>query len=640
MNLATLELVTDAGVVATRRKVRQLAQSLGARDTEASQLAVVLSEVTRTLLSDNGTVELGIDAEPTSLGTRLTLSLPGAREKHAALLESVFGNVQRRPGRVQAEHGFPLSLGAQEPGFVESLKQQLRERTRAELVSELKLQNERLAQHKEELEATVAERTRELVLSTRKAEQASNAKGEFLSHMSHELRTPLNGVLGYAQLLLRDSGATEKQKKSLYAIESCGRHLLTLINDVLDLSKIEAGRMELDLHPFDLHQLLHGVSDIVRPRAAAKGVTLQFELDPSVPRGIVLDETKLRQVLVNLLGNSAKFTSQGSIGLSARLSDDTTLSLEISDTGIGMTSDEQSNLFQPFKQAEGGKVAGGTGLGLAITKKVIDAMGGSITVDSAYGVGTTFRIELPVQPVLLEATVDAASTSLLGTRVSLRVPADRCMSVLIVDDIEANRDILDALLEDVGFECAQAVDGEDALNQMRARFFDLVLMDIRMPKLGGDQAIAIIRADPKLSASKVIAITASVQSSLLDSMLRLGFDDVIGKPFELPKLLAKVGKLLGLEVDTVAAPSAVPTAGAATDLTALPAERVTLLSNAISEALDLGDIGVLTELGAELEAEGGPVADVGRQLRSLGEAFDFDGLLRFNAQLTGLPSKG
>jgi len=213
------------------------------------------------------------------------------------------------------------------------------------------------------------------------------------------------------------------------------------------------------------------------------------------------------------------------------------------------------------------------------------------------------------------------------------------MSVLIVDDIEANRDILVSLLEDVGFECVQAVDGEDALNQMRARSFDLVLMDIRMPKLGGDEAIAIIRADPTLKDSKVIAITASVQASLLDNMLGLGFDDVIGKPFELPKLLVKVGKLLELQVDTVTAPAA-PTPAAATDFTALPAERVTLLSDAIREALDLGDIGVLTVLGEELEAEGGPVADIGRKLRALSEAFDFDGLARLNAQLTGLPSKG
>jgi len=214
------------------------------------------------------------------------------------------------------------------------------------------------------------------------------------------------------------------------------------------------------------------------------------------------------------------------------------------------------------------------------------------------------------------------------------------MSVLIVDDVEANRDILDSLLEDVGFECVQAVDGEDALSQMRARSFDLVLMDIRMPKLGGDEAIAIIRADPTLKDNKVIAITASVQASLLDSMLALGFDDVVGKPFELPKLLVKVGKLLDLEVDTVAAPVTAERAVAATDLTVLPAERVTLLSNAIREALDLGDIGVLTVLGEQLEAEGGPVADVGRRLRSLSEAFDFDGLARLNAQLTGLPSKG
>jgi len=632
MNLATLRVATDAGVVATRGKVRQLAQALGARDIEASQLAVVVSEVARKLLNDRGTLEFEIDVESIPLGTRLSLSLPDTHDGHAALLGSVFGAVHQRAGKLQAEHGFPLHLRDKEPSFLPKLREQLLERTRAELVSELRLQNDRLERHKEELEQTVAERTRELRRSTEQAEQASHAKGEFLSHMSHELRTPLNGVLGYAQILLRDAGATDKQRRSLNAIESCGRHLLTLINDVLDLSKIEAGRMELDARPMDLHALLHAVADIVTPRASAKGVKLTLDLDPEVPRGIIADETKLRQVLVNLLGNSAKFTNLGSISLGAKRAPGDVLCLEVSDTGIGMTESEQAHLFEPFKQAEGGKVAGGTGLGLAITKKVVDAMGGRVTVESSYGQGTVFRVELPLEQVELDAS--NASVSLSGA-LALRVPEGKSMSVLVVDDVEANRDILASLLTEVGFECVHAVDGQDALDQMRARRFELVLMDIRMPKLRGDEAIAIIRSDPELRASKVIAITASVQANLLNEMLKLGFDDVIGKPFELPKLLERIGRLVELEVDATAAPESPAVAPAPTDLAALPDERLNALSSAIQEAMDLGDIGQLGALGDALVAEGGVAAGVGAELRALAEAFDFDGLARLNAELLG-----
>jgi len=638
MNLATLRVATDAGVVATRGKVRLLAQALGGRDIEASQLAVVVSEVARRLLHPGGAgspeaeFAFEIDVESIPLGTRLSVSLPDTRGEHAALLESVFGAVHRRGGKLHAEHGFPLHVRDEAPGFLQKLREQLLEKTRSELVSELSLQNQRLERHREELEHTVAERTQELRLSTAKAEQASSAKGEFLSHMSHELRTPLNGVLGYAQILLRDSAATEKQRRSLNAIESCGRHLLTLINDVLDLSKIEAGRMELDARPMDLHALLHAVSDIVTPRAAAKGVALTLELDPAVPRGIVADETKLRQVLVNLLGNSAKFTDEGSISLVAQRAPGKMLWLEVRDTGIGMTEKELKNLFEPFKQAEGGKVAGGTGLGLAITKKVVDAMGGQVTVESKYGEGSVFRVELPLEEAALG---DSSSSVPLGAAASLRVPAGQELSVLVVDDVEANRDILASLLGEVGFQCAHAVDGEDALAQMRARRFDLVLMDIRMPKLRGDEAIAIIRADPELRVSKVMAITASVQAGLLSEMLKLGFDDVIGKPFELPKLLDRIGRLLPLEVDAAAVPQAPPAPAASTDFGLLPLERRTALSNAIQEALDLGDIGQLGVLGEALEGDGEPAAELGRQLRAFADAFDFDGLTRLNAQLTG-----
>jgi signal transduction histidine kinase len=274
-----------------------------------------------------------------------------------------------------------------------TLEEEIRVRTATEIALEA---------HRDNLELLVAARTREVEQAREEAEAANRAKSEFLSHMSHELRTPLNGILGYTQILQRDQRLDAGQHDSVNAIFTCGDHLLCLINDVLDLAKIEAGRLEVDEAPLDLAQLLQGVRDMVRARADAKGLEFRVQVHPGVPPRIISDAAKLRQILVNLLGNAVKFTASGSVQLGVDEEPGGILRFQVADTGIGIASDEIEAIFDPFKQVEAGKAAGGTGLGLAITRSLVDALQGTLHVRSEPGHGSTFIVALP----LTEAPAD------------------------------------------------------------------------------------------------------------------------------------------------------------------------------------------------------------------------------------------
>jgi signal transduction histidine kinase len=260
-------------------------------------------------------------------------------------------SVANDPGpapRLRAVKRFARGSVRLDDAFVEAARARLTQRTREELMRDIQAQNRELERHRENLEATVAKRTEELRSAQARAEDANRAKSEFLSNMSHELRTPLNGVLGYSQILQRDPDISDRQRTSLDAIENCGRHLLTLINDVLDLSKIEAGRLEIESAPCDLPRLIRTVYDIVRPRAEAQGLEFAVDVSPTAPRGILTDETKLKQVLVNVLGNAVKFTAEGSVRLRVEEEDDDgRLAFHVEDTGIGMTPAETAEVFDP-----------------------------------------------------------------------------------------------------------------------------------------------------------------------------------------------------------------------------------------------------------------------------------------------------
>ncbi|MCZ6835045.1 MAG: ATP-binding protein, partial [Planctomycetota bacterium] len=371
------------------------------------------------------------------------------------------------------------------------------------------------------------------------AEHAAKANSEFLSNMSHELRTPLNGVLGYAQILQRDRGLNEKQRNSLSSIISCGQHLLTLINDVLDLSKIDAGRLEIDLVPGDLHKLLRSVFDIVRPKAESKGLAIELDVSPEVPVGIVTDHTKLKQTLLNLLGNATKFTRTGSITLKVRETEQHQLEFRVVDTGIGMTPEELEVIFDPFKQTTGGKESGGTGLGLAISHRISEALGGTLTVESEQGVGSCFTVTIPLEEAFDE-DLPSAMAEALDDGYCPQLAEGQDVTILVVDDRLENREILVGLLESTGIKTVQAINGVEALQRMNEQLFPLVLMDVRMPVMNGIEATRHIREDPALKDVVVIAVTASVFPEFRNKVKESGFYDFIAKPLTATELFTKI----------------------------------------------------------------------------------------------------
>lgn len=510
-------------------------------------------------------------------------------------------------------------------------EQQVKEST-ALLESRVRERTAELEAANRQLEAQIAENHKnELALrhASEEAQQANRAKSEFLSNMSHELRTPLNGVLGYAQLLQREPNMNQRQLDNLSAIESCGHHLLTLINDVLDISKIEAGRMEVDLGPTNLEKLFKGIHDIVAQRAEAKNLELRMEIDPGLPRAIRTDGTKLRQVLLNLLGNAVKFTAQGSITLRAHEGSDGHLHMAVADTGMGIPNDKLESIFDAFRQAEGGVTHGGTGLGLAINQRLIALLEGrSITVESELGKGSEFRFSIPLE-VLDESELDDEADSLMGANQALKLAADQQIKVLVVDDRLENRDILHRLLEDAGFEVEEATEGGEALRKLKATGHDLVLMDIRMPGMSGTEAMRHIRDDSDYPPTKVIAVTASVFPHLREQIGRAGFDDFIGKPIRVGELFHKIRQHLGIEYqDAEAEPETAAEPTAEHETGHWSPELAKSVAARITEAAELGDMMEIMALTEELSGqEGVPARDL-KTIADLAGAFDFDALIR------------
>lgn len=461
--------------------------------------------------------------------------------------------------------------------------------------------------------------------SAREAADAANrAKSAFLSNMSHELRTPLNGVLGYTQLLRRDPSLTGDQRHSLESIESCGEHLLELINDVLDLSKIEAGRLEIDPAPCDLHALLSSVEAIVRQRARAKGLELDVDIPLNFPRWIVTDGAKLRQVLVNLLGNAVKFTERGRVSLEMRETREGHFAVAVRDTGIGISAAEAATIFDPFRQASAGRDQGGTGLGLAISRRITRALGGSLELESAQGQGSTFTVHLPL--VESEPEVAPAEEALSSEGVRVLAPGRR-LEVLVADDRETNRDLLARLLRQAGFDTREASDGEEALESLRERPAPLVLMDLRMPKLDGLGAVRAIRDDPALAEAVVIAVSASAFPEFQEQAVRQGFDDFVAKPIRAQELFAKIEQHIpGVFVDE---DPEQPSAQAASER--LSRKDAANVGTRLREALGVGDVSGMHTLARELRSSG--VSDEADTIERLAQAFDFDGLRELAGRL-------
>ena len=366
--------------------------------------------------------------------------------------------------------------------------------------------------------------------------EASEAKSALLAMMSHELRTPMNGVLGLAHAL-RGARLEGRHARYLEMIETSGQGLMTILNDILDLSKIEAGKLELDVAPFDLPALAAQIRLLWSETAQAKGIDLALEVDPATPAWVAGDAARVRQILLNLVSNALKFTEAGRVLIRISPGEADEILLSVSDTGIGISAEQQARLFAPFVQGDRSTARrfGGTGLGLAICRDLAALMGGSIAVRSAPGEGSTFTLRLTLRPVD-GPSPDQSKTCALPSLTGLRV--------LIVDDNTVNQVVACAVLEAAGIEVTAVGDGQAALARLGAERFDMVLMDVHMPVMDGVEAVRRIRAGEGGRVDiPVVALTADAMVGDAERLLAKGFDDAHPKPIAPARLLATVARL-------------------------------------------------------------------------------------------------
>ena len=401
--------------------------------------------------------------------------------------------------------------------------------------------------HQEHLEELVDKRTEESEKAKERAEAANNAKSEFLANMTHELRTPLNAVIGFSELL-SSIMSDEKQKSYVESIKTAGNSLLSLINDILDLSKIEANMLEIKPIVVDLRHVVVEIEQIFRVKIEEKAVEFIVDIDESMPKAIVLDELRIRQILFNIIGNAQKFTEKGYIRVKVRsllineAEATTNIAITVEDTGIGISENDFDKIFESFRQQDDLDINkfGGTGLGLAICKKLALAMGGDITVKSKLGTGSTFEVVLK--------NVSIASSEELSVKkeelYKFENTSCKYAQILVVDDIESNRAVLQETLPKIGLNVITAENGEVALEKIANEKPDLIFMDVRMPVCDGFEATKRIKGNPETKDIPVIALSASSSNQDKDAITKVGFDDFLSKPYKASELIFIINKYL------------------------------------------------------------------------------------------------
>jgi signal transduction histidine kinase/DNA-binding NarL/FixJ family response regulator len=497
----------------------------------------------------------------------------------------------------------------------------------------IKEREDELIRHRDHLEDLVGERTTELTIAKEQAESANRAKSDFLSGMSHELRTPLNAILGYAQILKHQDNLSDTQRQQLDIMRGSGEHLLTLINDILDVGKIEASKMEIEDLAFDLPALLGQVFNLTKLHAEEKELRFQYETDTPLPAYVRGDERKLRQILLNLLSNAVKYTRRG--GVTMRVSYDRAgaglFRCEVTDTGIGIPLEKLETIFEPFTQlVTDRKFREGTGLGLNITKRLLALMQGRIGVESIFGAGSTFWIEVAL-PSLMDSEIALEKTEyhVIGYRGERK-------RILVVDDIVGNTAMLVSLLEPLGFELDTAQNGREALLRAAEQRPDLVLLDLVMPEMDGLEVASLWRQNRDLAATRIIGASATVTDSTRKEEFVAVCDDFVTKPIRIDLLLDTIGRQLRIEWET----ATTATAGEAKGLKSGKCEEPLVVPpseemEGLYELALMGDMLKIEAWVSELEAKNGNYRCFADRLRELAGGFKTKAILALVEQCRG-----
>jgi signal transduction histidine kinase/CheY-like chemotaxis protein len=484
-------------------------------------------------------------------------------------------------------------------------------RTLQDTLAQSRRNQDQLQEYKEHLEGEVQRRTAELVEARDQALVANRTKSEFLANMSHELRTPLNAILGFSAMVGRDSNLSEQQRKDLAVVGTSGEHLLDLIDDVLDMAKIETGGIRVQNSSFDLRALANEIVDLLWKSALAKNLELRLDLSPELPQFIRSDSAKLRQVLTNLVGNAVKYTEEGSVVVrvdsrAIEQSQSLTLILDVEDTGIGIAPEDQSRIFDAFIQAGTPRTRQGTGLGLAISRSFVQLLGGTIQVESEVGCGSRFRVEVPVETA--EAS-EVASTNPAPKVVGLQ-PGQPDYRVLIVEDQKENWLLLQRLLQMAGFQVRVVENSAEAVEVFETWRPHFIWMDLRLPGDSGLEAAKRIRSLDAGRDVKIVAVTASAFATQREDVLAAGLDDFLRKPYRPAEIFDCMARHLGVryiyrEHSTEDA-AAKPIALRPEDLATLPPGLLDELENAIV-SLDQGRIALVVR---EVTKHSDPVGSV------------------------------